>query len=77
MKLFAGFHGRLNGEVLFDGGDGGLWVTNGTAPGTYELTGVIGAAPGGLSYGFDRALPSLTAKCCSLAPIRAANLGYG
>jgi len=38
----------LNGEVLFQGADtayyDGLWVTNGTAAGTYELTGISGAS---------------------------------
>src|ERR1700722_18590614 len=36
--------------LLFDGNDNGLsaspWVTNGTAAGTYELTGISGAFPG-------------------------------
>jgi ELWxxDGT repeat protein len=39
----------FNGEVLFDGADTnnlqGLWVTNGTAAGTSELTGISGANP--------------------------------
>src|SRR3984957_4470905 len=43
----------LNGEVLFNGfdtaGDTNLWVTNGTAAGTSELTGISGAA----TYGLD------------------------
>jgi ELWxxDGT repeat protein len=38
----------LNGEVLFSGVDttlnDGLWVTNGTVAGTYELTGISGAS---------------------------------
>jgi len=42
----------LNGEALFAGldtaGDIGLWVTNGTASGTHELTGIVGADPSGL-----------------------------
>jgi ELWxxDGT repeat protein len=42
-----------NGEVLFNGRDAsvnyGLWVTNGTAVGTHELTGISGASPGGLT----------------------------
>ena len=42
-----------NGEVLFSGldasGDMGLWVSNGTAAGTHELTGVTGADPSGLA----------------------------
>src|SRR5712691_492545 len=37
----------LNREVLFEGIDASghlnLWVTNGTAPGTFELTGISGA----------------------------------
>jgi ELWxxDGT repeat protein len=43
----------FNGEVLFDGvdaaGDYGLWVTDGTAAGTHELTGIKGAYSGGLA----------------------------
>jgi ELWxxDGT repeat protein len=43
----------FNGEVLFNGQDSngsyGLWVTNGTADGTYELTGITGADP--LAFG--------------------------
>jgi ELWxxDGT repeat protein len=42
----------FNGEVLFDGvdasGDRALWVTNGTAAGTYELTGIMYTGPNGL-----------------------------
>ena len=42
-----------NGEVLFSGldasGDMGLWVSNGTAAGTHELTGITGADPSGLA----------------------------
>jgi ELWxxDGT repeat protein len=45
----------LNGEVLFNGTDGagdqGLWVTNGTAAGTQEITGITGAYIGGLDPG--------------------------
>jgi ELWxxDGT repeat protein len=41
----------FNGEVLFNGIDAaglsGLWVTNGTAGGTHELTGIAGAYTGG------------------------------
>jgi probable HAF family extracellular repeat protein/ELWxxDGT repeat protein len=41
----------FNSEVLFDGfnasGNQGLWVTNGTAAGTHELTGISGAYAGG------------------------------
>jgi ELWxxDGT repeat protein len=43
----------FNGEVLFDGTDAsghpGLWVTNGTAAGTFELTGISGAATTGIN----------------------------
>ena len=43
----------FNGEVLFSGldasGDMGLWVTDGTATGTHELTGITGADPSGLA----------------------------
>jgi ELWxxDGT repeat protein len=46
----------FNGEVLFGGVDTvgylGLWVTNGTAAGTYELTGISGASTGGLEPRF-------------------------
>ena len=42
-----------NGEVLFSGldasGDMGLWVSNGTAAGTHELTGITGADASGLA----------------------------
>jgi ELWxxDGT repeat protein len=42
----------LNGEALFDGVDGvgyrGLWVTNGMAAGTFELTGISGANTGSI-----------------------------
>ena len=41
--------------LLFDGvdkaGDDGLWVSNGTAAGTSELTGISGASSGGLDPG--------------------------
>jgi ELWxxDGT repeat protein len=41
----------FNSELLFQGVDAsgvvGLWVSNGTADGTYELTGISGAYPGG------------------------------
>jgi ELWxxDGT repeat protein len=50
---------NFNGEVLFEGrdtaGNFGLWVTNGTAAGTYELTGISGANPGGLFAGLSSA----------------------
>ena len=42
-----------NGEVLFSGldasGDMNLWVSEGAAAGTHELTGVVGADAGGLA----------------------------
>jgi ELWxxDGT repeat protein len=42
----------FNGETLFVGtnaaGDWGLWVTNGTAAGTHELTGISGAFTSGI-----------------------------
>jgi ELWxxDGT repeat protein len=49
---FATFDGEdFNSEVLFAGkdasGNAGLWVTNGTAAGTHELTGIRGASSGG------------------------------
>ena len=43
----------FNGEILFSGldasGDMGLWVSNGTAAGTHELTGITGADSSGLA----------------------------
>ena len=41
--------GRCFVEALFGGDQSGLWVTNGTAAGTHELTGIKGADPSGLS----------------------------
>jgi hypothetical protein len=45
----------FNGEVLFEGVDAsgavGLWVTNGTAAGTQELTGISGVNANGLFAG--------------------------
>ncbi len=42
----------FNGEILFSGTDAagnvGLWVTDGTAAGTHELTGISGAYAGGI-----------------------------
>jgi ELWxxDGT repeat protein len=42
----------LNGKLVFDAFDSlgkqGLWVTDGTIKGTYELTGLTGAATGGV-----------------------------
>jgi ELWxxDGT repeat protein len=42
----------FNGKVLFEGDDAvgklGLWVTDGTVSGTYELNGIIGAYYQGL-----------------------------
>lgn len=37
----------LGNEALFDGLDGGLWVTNGTPQGTSELKGIRGVPPPG------------------------------
>jgi ELWxxDGT repeat protein len=52
----------LNGQALFDGLNTssivGLWVTNGTAAGTHELTGIRGAYSGGLF--FDSSPPDFT-----------------
>jgi ELWxxDGT repeat protein len=43
----------FNGELLFRGvdaaGQAGLWVTDGTAAGTHEITGIGGASSGGVS----------------------------
>ena len=43
---------NFNGEILFAGRDSsglyGLWVTNGTAAGTHELTGIAGAQTSGV-----------------------------
>jgi ELWxxDGT repeat protein len=43
-------------RALFEGADNtgqyGLWVTNGTAAGTFELTGISGAYPAGFNL-FD------------------------
>jgi ELWxxDGT repeat protein len=55
----------LNGEVLFEGEDAsghlGLWVTNGTAFGTSELTGIANAYGGGLfSNGSGSINPDIT-----------------
>jgi hypothetical protein len=45
----------FDGEVLFEGNDAngihGLWASNGTAAGTYELTGISGANASGF-FGF-------------------------
>src|SRR5215469_10365520 len=47
----------LDGEVLFGGrdasGNDGLWVTDGTAAGTHELTGISGAATGTIGSDVD------------------------
>ena len=49
-----------NGEVLFVGvnaaGQAGLWVTNGTVAGTFELTGINGANSSGLFTSFPGAI---------------------
>src|SRR5262249_1796068 len=45
----------FNGEVLFSGtdtgGQSGLWVTDGTASDSHELTGIMGASSSGLQPG--------------------------
>jgi ELWxxDGT repeat protein/probable HAF family extracellular repeat protein len=58
--LFSGYFPGFtvfNGEVLFNGndaaGNAGLWVTDGTAAGTHELTGINGASPVGLFGGYN------------------------
>jgi ELWxxDGT repeat protein len=57
LGLFHGLNANaslvaFNNEVLFDGMNAayhpGLWVTDGTAAGTHELTGISGAGSGGL-----------------------------
>lgn len=51
----SGFLGALNGQVLFNGvnsnGIYGLWLSDGTAAGTHELTGISGANGGGILGG--------------------------
>jgi hypothetical protein len=46
----------FNGEMLFAGSDAagayGLWATNGTPPGTHELTNISNANAGGLFAGY-------------------------
>jgi hypothetical protein len=55
----------FNGEVLFEGTDAsghfGLWATDGTAAGTFELTGISGANSGGLFSGGGSVHPNFTA----------------
>ncbi|MEY9748875.1 ELWxxDGT repeat protein/VCBS repeat-containing protein [Bradyrhizobium japonicum] len=50
--------------VLFEGKDANgnlnLWVTDGTAAGTHELTGISGANPGGLFSNFGNPNPDFT-----------------
>ena len=59
-----------NGEVLFSGldasGDMSLWVSNGTAAGTHELTGITRADPQGSLPAISR---STMARSCSAALI--------
>jgi len=47
----------LRQTVLFNGADsnnfGGLWVTNGTAAGTSELTGISGTDTNSMDFGLD------------------------
>jgi ELWxxDGT repeat protein len=64
--LFSGYFPDFTvfkGEVLFSGidaaGNYGLWVTDGTAAGTHELTGISGASPVGLFYGLNADLAVL------------------
>src|SRR5579872_4577169 len=63
----------FDGEVLFNGVDAsghfGLWVTNGTAGGTHEVTGITGAYATGVDLGASQ---FTMAKCFSTAPTRAA-----
>jgi ELWxxDGT repeat protein len=47
--LFDGTDAVLNANNGFLG-NVGLWVTNGTPGGTYELTGINGASPEGIFY---------------------------
>jgi len=52
----------FNGEVLFSGygsSGNGLWVTNGTAAGTHELTGIAGASTGKDLYPSSRTLSDM------------------
>src|ERR1700722_18719899 len=53
----------FNGAVLFSGYDSsfdeGLWVTRGTATGTYELTGISGANSHGILSGIVQQNPTL------------------
>jgi ELWxxDGT repeat protein len=62
-------------EVLFRGVDAsgqiGLWVTNGTAASTHELTGISGAytGAGGMNaYGLTAVTPQLVQAMASLSP---------
>ena len=64
-----------NGEVLFRGHDSsgklGLWETNGTAAGTHELTGVVGASTAGLGP------LGLTTTATATAPVLSAGASVG
>jgi ELWxxDGT repeat protein len=55
---------KSNSVVMFAGtdsaGDQGLWVTNGTAAGTHELTGIKGANAAGLLGGPTGFVPDFT-----------------
>jgi ELWxxDGT repeat protein len=54
FTTFDLFFAVFNGEVLFNGtdtsGNNGLWITNGTAAGTHEVTGISGAYSGGIFF---------------------------
>ena len=76
----------LPNVVLFAGtdfsGDTGLWVTNGTAAGTYELTGIVGAGTGYVGVGIVPRLShptshSIMARFGSPASTRAAKTVCG
>ena len=64
--------------VLFEGADLNgrteLWETNGTAAGTFELTGVAGRRPPGCTRQISR---TTTAKSYSQASTRAVLVDYG
>ena len=47
--IFTDPRSSLTNEVLFAGGDHGLWVTDGTAQGTHEVNAIKNAYPGSLS----------------------------
>jgi ELWxxDGT repeat protein len=69
-----------NGTILFGGYDAtgsiGLWVSDGTAAGTHELTGIAGAATTAVVY-FPRTSRPTTGRSCSAATMQPAVSGYG